>query len=60
MLEAAAENKRNELIIKILYGTGIRNEALCKLKMDYIYPPNSYFVIKNSTFFFKFLKDLLL
>ena len=48
MLEAAAENKRNELIIKILYGTGIRNEALCKLKMNYIYPLNSYLVIKNG------------
>jgi len=48
MLEAAEENERNKLIIKLLYGTGIRNEALCKLKMDYIYPPNSYFVIKNG------------
>jgi len=39
---------RNRLIIKILYGTGIRNEALCKLKMNYIYSHGSYFVIKNG------------
>jgi integrase len=28
------ENKRNELIIKVLFGTGIRVSELCNLKFE--------------------------